>query len=93
MGERYPENRFCITEWFFVSHGSEPRGSKLRGSERRTRGLGARTPRTRQEDWGVEEIFAGGEGEPEYVGVRLGPFELNSASIMRAVTTLAGNHY
>ena len=51
----------CISGWFFVSHGGEPRGRKSHGAR------------------GVEEIFVGGEGEPEFIGVRLGPFELSSA--------------
>lgn len=56
-----------------------------RGEEKAT-GLGASNdwswrsyPAHSLEDRGVEEIFVGGEGEPEFIGVRLGPFELSSA--------------
>lgn len=51
-----------------------------RGEEKAT-GLGASNdgswrsyPAHSLEDRGVEEIFVGGEGEPEFIGVRLGPF-------------------
>jgi hypothetical protein len=51
-----------------------------RGEEKAT-GLGASNdwswrsyPAHSLEDRSVEEIFVGGEGEPEFIGVRLGPF-------------------
>lgn len=42
---------------------------------------GVRPPRPVRKIGRVEELFLGGEGEPEYVRVRIGPFGLKSAFI------------
>jgi hypothetical protein len=82
---------------YFIAAGSNVRVSDTRGvrlcltrgrtaGERATGpeapgGRGVRYPRPVGKIGRVEELFVGGEGEPEYVGVRMGPFGLKSVLI------------
>ena len=64
-----------------MSHTRANRGGEGRGARGTGRVRGVRHPRPVGEIGRVEELFVGGEGEPEYVRVRMGPFGLKSALI------------